>query len=126
MLKKENSKEKELNVTLEDILLLEEFREVMTETLIRELGKEVQYYLERDQDACILLFLGGALYGEENTNLKQVDIIGRGKEFRSMARYLIKNLHHPSLENFEANEELYTQFMIQGIYFGQKNALLDS
>lgn len=123
---KEESVEREPKVTLEDILLVEEFREVMTETLIRELGGEVQYYLDRDLNACMLLFLGGTLYGEENTNLKQVDIIGRGKEFRSMARYLIKNLHHPSLENFDANEELYTQFMIQGIYFGQKNALLDS
>ena len=126
MLKKENSKEKELNVTLEDILLLEEFREIMTKTLIREMGEEVQYYLERDPNAILLLFVGGALYGEEHTEMKQLDIIGRGREFRSMARYLIKNMHYPSLKNFNANEKLYTQFMIQGIYFGQKNAMLDS
>ena len=126
MLKKENSKEKELNVTLEDILLLEEFREIMTKTLIREMGEEVQYYLERDPNAILLLFVGGALYGEEHTEMKQLDIIGRGREFRSMARYLIKNMHYPSLKNFNANEKLYTQFMIQGIYFGQQNAMLDS
>ena len=126
MQKENHLNEREPKVTWEDIQYLENFREFMTKTLIRRLGEEVQYYLERDPNAILLLFVGGALYGEENTHLKQVDIIGRGKEFRSMARYLIKNMHYPSLENFNANEELYTQFMIQGIYFGQQNTMLDS
>lgn len=82
--------------------------------------------MEKDAGAAIVLFLAGSLYGEEKTDLKRVDIIRRESEFRSMARFLIENLRHPSLKNFEANEELYTQFLIHGIYSRQKNALLDS
>ena len=112
-------------LTTNDLIMAKEFFQSMTATLIKGLGEEVIRYIEKAQDMCVLLFLSGCLFGEENQEITRMEIINRTQEFRSMARYLVKELQNSNLETFNTYDEIYTQVMIHGIYFGQKSALLD-
>jgi len=118
--------EENTELTVKDLMMTREFHQSMMKTLVEGLGDEVIGYIEKAHEMCVVLFLGGCLFGEENPKIPRMEIINRTQEFRSMARYLVMQLQEESLDIFDLYEEIYTQIMIHGIYFGQKNALSDN
>lgn len=109
----------------EDLMMMGGFLKDMAETLVENLGEEIIDYIEKDQELSIALYCGGCMFGMAHKEIPQSEIAGKPKQLHSMAKHLVKELRAPSMETFEKFSEIYTQIMVQGIYFAQDNDIFE-
>lgn len=106
-------------VTPEDVAIVEEFYDIMMEILIKNLGEDILHYVETDVNLCMSIFVFGCIYGKENPTQTRLEIIENSTNLQQKTRSLVEATLYPSLENFDKYKDIYTQVLIQGIYFGQ-------
>lgn len=118
-MKDESNACSEAKVTSKDGSILEEFHETMMEILIKNFGEDIIHYVEEDDNLCISIFVFGCIYGTDNPTMKRLEIIENTTVLQQRTRSLVETTPHLSLENFDKYIDIYTQVLIQGIYFGQ-------
>lgn len=106
-------------VTSADVTIVEEFHDIMMDILIKNLGEDILHYVETDVKLCMSIFVIGCIYGKDNPTMKRLEIIENSTFLQQRTRSLIEDTLYPSLENFDKYKDIYTQVLIQGIYFGQ-------
>ncbi|MBE6274481.1 MAG: hypothetical protein E7097_11490 [Bacteroides sp.] len=109
----------EAKITPADVAIVEEFHDIMMEILIKNFGEDILHYVEKDVNLCMSIFVFGCIYGNDNPTMKRLEIIENSTVLQQRTRSLVEATLYPSLENFDKYKDIYTQVLIQGIYFGQ-------